>query len=53
MLLPSPPTARPVSIETPTLLRAQPGAVELGAVWVFFVAMTLSPLLLLILAANG
>ena len=49
--LPLPPTARPVAIEAP-LRVGEPGAIELAAVWLFCLAMTLGPMLFL-LAASG
>jgi hypothetical protein len=52
ILLPAVPPARPVAIQAPAIRIGQPGAVELAAVWLFCLAMTLGPVLFL-LAANG
>jgi hypothetical protein len=52
ILLPSPSAARPVTTGEPTSRIGEPGAVELTAVWLFCLAMTLGPVLF-ILAANG
>jgi hypothetical protein len=52
ILLPASPAARPVVIEAPAIQVGQPGAVELAAVWLFCLAMTLGPVVFL-LAANG
>jgi hypothetical protein len=52
ILLPSAPAARPQAIEARSNQAGQPGAVELAAVWLFCLAMTLGPVLFL-LAANG
>ena len=52
LLLPAGPVARPVAIQAPAIRMGQPGAVELAAVWLFCLAMTLGPVLFL-LAANG
>jgi hypothetical protein len=52
ILLPAGPVARPVAIQTAAIRVGQPGAVELAAVWLFCLAMTLGPVLFL-LAANG
>jgi hypothetical protein len=52
VLLPSAPIARPRAIEARSNRAGQPGAVELAAVWLFCLAMTLGPVLFL-LAANG
>jgi hypothetical protein len=46
ILLPSDPAARPVAIAP------KPGRLELAAVWLFCLAMTLSPMLFLI-SAHG
>jgi hypothetical protein len=47
ILLPSDTAARPLAIQTP-----EPGVVELAAVWLFCLAMTLGPLLFM-LAVRG
>jgi hypothetical protein len=52
LLLPAGPAARSVAIQAPAIQIGQPGAVELAAVWLFCLAMTLGPVLFL-LAANG
>ena len=52
LLLPAGPAVRPVAIQGPAIQIGQPGAVELAAVWLFCLAMTLGPVLFL-LAANG
>ena len=52
ILLPSDPAARPAAIQAPPSRAGQPGAVELAAVWLFCLAMTLGPVLLLV-AASG
>jgi hypothetical protein len=52
ILLPAGPAARPVAIQSPAIRVGQPGAVELAAVWLFCLAMTLGPVLFL-LVANG
>jgi hypothetical protein len=41
-----------VAIQSPPTRVGEPGAVELAAVWLFCLAMTLGPVLFL-LAANG
>lgn len=51
-LLPSPSAARPAATRERTNRIGEPGAVELAAVWLFCLAMTLGPVLF-ILAANG
>ena len=53
ILLPIDPAARPVAIQAPAKRAGQPGAVELAAVWLFCMAMTLGPMLFLLAAANG
>jgi hypothetical protein len=52
ILLPPGPAARPTAIQAPTNRPGQPGAIELAAVWLFCLAMTLGPVLFL-LAASG
>jgi hypothetical protein len=49
ILLPLEPAARPVAIQS----TAGPGRVELAAVWLSCLAMTLGPLLFILAAANG
>ena len=49
ILLPSDPAARPVAIQA----SAGPGRVELAAVWLFCLAMTLGPVLFLLATADG
>jgi hypothetical protein len=51
-LLPSAPATKPPALEARSNRVGQPGAVELAAVWLFCLAMTLGPVLFL-LAANG
>jgi hypothetical protein len=52
ILLPPASAARPPAIQAPTRRVGEPGTVELAAVWLFCLAMTLGPVLFLI-AANG
>ena len=47
--LPLPPAARPVAIELPSV---QVGTAELAAVWLFCLAMTLGPVLFLLVASG-
>ena len=49
-LLPSPPAARQVL--PPTVSGQELGSVELAAVWLFCVAMTLGPMLFMLLASS-
>ncbi len=49
-LLPSPPAARQVL--PPTVSGPELGSVELAAVWLFCVAMTLGPMLFMLLASS-
>jgi hypothetical protein len=51
-LLPSVPATKPPAIEARSNRVGQPGAIELAAVWLFCLAMTLGPVVFL-LAANG
>jgi hypothetical protein len=51
ILLPSAPAARPAATQSANRV-GEPGRVELAAVWLFCLAMTLGPVLFL-LAANG
>jgi hypothetical protein len=53
ILLPPDPAARPVAIQAPARRAGQPGAVELAAVWLFCLAMTLGPMLFMLAAASG
>jgi hypothetical protein len=53
ILLPNDPAARPAAIRASTDRAGHPGAVELAAVWLFCLGMTLGPVLLLLAAANG
>jgi hypothetical protein len=48
ILLPSDTAARPVAIQAPN-----PGALELAAVWLFCLMMTLGPMLFILAVANG
>jgi hypothetical protein len=49
ILLPSDTAARPVAIPAPV----EPGRIELAAVWLFCLTMTLGPVLFMLAAANG
>jgi hypothetical protein len=53
ILLPSDPAARPAAIRASTNRAGHPGAVELTAVWLFCLSMTLGPVLFLLATANG
>lgn len=50
LLSPSPPAARQVF--PPTVSGQELGSVELAAVWLFCIAMTLGPMLFMLLASN-
>ncbi len=49
-LLPPPPAARPVPASPPAILQASPGRIELTAVWLVCLAMTIGPLLFILTA---
>lgn len=49
ILLPLDTAARPVAIQAPS----EPGGVELAAVWLFCLVMTLGPVLFMLATANG
>jgi hypothetical protein len=53
ILLPTDSAARPMAIQAPAIRAGQPGAVELAAVWLFCLAMTLGPMLFMLAVASS
>jgi hypothetical protein len=47
-LLSPPPTVRPAPARAPAVLEASPGAIELAAVWLLCLVMTIGPLVFLL-----